>query len=45
MTARHWSDREPDEDLADWMLRIQISTMAVAGLIRVPAPEPERSAS
>lgn len=24
----HWSDREPDETLEDWMLRVQISTLA-----------------
>lgn len=40
-----WAEREPDETLADWMLRIEISSAAVAGLIRIPAPQPERTAS
>lgn len=24
----HWSDREPDETLEDWMLRVQIGLLA-----------------
>jgi len=30
-----WAEREPDESLADWMLRIEISSAAVAGLVRI----------
>lgn len=33
-----WNDREPDEPLLDWLLRIRISAAAVAGLIRIPVP-------
>lgn len=40
-----WAERELDETLGDWMLRIEISTAAVAGLIRIPAPQPGRTAS
>ena len=40
-----WARPEPDEDPEDYQLRIAISTAAVAGLIRLPAPVPERTAS
>jgi len=35
-----WAERESDESLADWMLRIEISSAAVAGLIRIRARKP-----
>jgi len=35
-----WAAREDDEPLADWMLRIEISSAAVAGLIRIPRDVP-----
>ena len=35
MSAAPWARREPDESAEDWLLRVQLSTLAAAGLIRV----------
>lgn len=34
MTAP-WARQEPDEPEPDWMLRVQLSQLAAAGLIRI----------
>lgn len=49
MTGQPWAEREPDEPVLDWMLRLQISQAAMAGARLVPVdrnvPIPERTAS
>lgn len=35
-----WAERENDEPLEDWMLRLALTHAAVAGLIRIEARPP-----
>jgi hypothetical protein len=34
-----WTEREQDEPVTDWLLRLQISYAAVTGLVRVQPRE------